>query len=243
MEMQPRTDNLNDDLINKLNSFITSNNFIDLYKSYKWENDTYKNGFPDILKLELQLSRNDKKGGILLSDVKDVANWGKLRNPKRIAGNMIALPQNTLHEKNGTPNGMLNSNPVLPICLLQENVTKGIGPTYLSKVIRFGLPQEYGAIDTKCVRVFGKGDSINNKHSWLSIRARNDGYGWYITKQQSAWPNSYGIWIDILRYFSGKLSNNCPHPQGFVTAELRNNNEWECADVEMALFSYASRFV
>ena len=125
--------------------------------------------------------------------------------------------------------------------MLEHRIRKGIGPTYLSKVLRFGLPQEYGAIDSRCVRVFGKGDPDSSRHSWLDIRVRNDGYGWYIPRTQSHWPKGYGVWLDILRFFSNRLTRPCLHPQSFVATGLRCKNMWTCADVEMALFAYASR--
>jgi hypothetical protein len=180
--------------------------------------------------------------GISLQDVRDVANWGKLRNPGRIAGNYIVLPRNTLHTNNGGPTEILRLQPISPLCTLEENITSGIGPTYFSKVLRFGLPQEYGALDSRCVRVFGKGDPHAQRQNWLAIIVRNDGYGWYIPKTQAKWPSAYGIWIDILRFFAEKLPHNCPHPQGFVNSALRLENKWNCADVEMALFTYASQF-
>jgi len=229
-------------LILDLDDFLNRNNFVGLYKSYSWDNDTYANGFPGILRLETQLIRSDIDRGISLQDVKDVANWGKLRNPRQIAGNDIVLPRNTLHTNNGNPPEILRLQPMGPVCTLEENVTKGIGPTYLSKVLRFGLPQEYGALDSRCVRVFGEGDHHTQQHNWLTIRVRNDGYGWYIPKTQAAWPSSYGIWIDILRFFSSKLPDSCPHPQEFVAGGLRLRNVWTCADVEMALFTYGSQF-
>lgn len=240
MPFPPR--NLPEQLCLDLDHFITSNNLVELYRSYVWGNDTFQAGFPDILRLETQLARSDQSQGISLDDVKDVARWGQLRNPGRIAGNDIVLPPNTLHTDTGNPVEPLRRHPMGPICSLEENIAGGIGPTYLSKVLRFGLPQEYGAIDTRCVRVFGRGDSPTQRHDWLSIRARNDGYGWYIPKTQSAWPSGYGQWIDILRFLAHRLPPNCPHPPEFVALHLRSRNVWTCADVEMALFTYASQF-
>jgi len=81
----------------------------------------------------------------------------------------------------------------------------GLGPTYLSKVIRFALPEEYGAIDTRIVRVVGQGDPASRQHNWLALRVRNDGYGWYIPKVQVTWPNDYAKWINILRFLQVNL--------------------------------------
>lgn len=229
-------------LIAELSEFQDRNDFVELYKSYSWRNDKYENGFPDILNLEATLLASDKGRGISLQDVKRVADWGKLRNSGRIKGTEIVLPQMTLHGENGGPVESLFLNPVEPVSIMEDNIEKGIGPTYLSKVLRFGLPQEYGAIDTRCVRVFGEGDRHVQRHNWLDLRARNDGYGWFIPKTQRAWPSAYGTWLNVLRFFSHQLPNNCPHPKGLVDAGLRFNNEWACADIEMALFAYASQF-
>jgi hypothetical protein len=234
--------NIRNELRVKLDHFLANNDFVRLYTSYDWERDTFKAGFPDILRLEVQLTTSDRKGGISIQDVRDVANWGRLRNPGRIEGRGTVLPSNTLHKETGGSTEALHLHPTLPVCSLEENITRGIGPTYLSKVVRFGLPQEYGAIDTRCVRVFGQGDPEAQRHAWLPLRARNDGYGWYISRAQSAWPSAYRTWIDILRYFSQKLPSNCPHPRDFVTVKLRSGNGWTCADAEMALFMYASQF-
>jgi hypothetical protein len=234
---------LSQKLIVELNEFRDKNDFADLYKSYSWRNDTYANGFPDILDLEVSLINSDKNLGISLQDVKRVADWGKLRNPGRIKGIEIVLPKKTLHNDNGNSAEYLARNPMKPVHILEGNIEKGIGPTYLSKVLRFGLPQDYGAIDTRVVRVFGQGDLIVQQHNWLDLSARNYGYGWFIPKTQRNWPSAYGSWLNILRFFSQQLPNNCPHPKALVDAGLRLNNNWICADVEMALFTYASKFI
>jgi len=89
--------NLPERLEPDLTHFLSKNDFVELYKSYSWRNDTFQNGFPDILKLEAQLTESDRNEGISLDDVRDVASWGQLRNTGRIAGNDIVLPPKTLH--------------------------------------------------------------------------------------------------------------------------------------------------
>lgn len=232
--------NLSPVLLKQLNQFMLDNNFPDLYKNYAWENDTYVNGFPNILKLEVQISNHDVTVGINMQDVRDVAAWGKLRNPKRIDGANPILPPNTLHTPDSSPQTILSHSPEYPLNMM--NVT-GIGPTYKSKVLRFGFPEEYGAIDTRCVRVFGQGDSNVQQQSWIPVKARNDGYGWYIPQAQLDWLTGYNTWINILRYFSAYLNCKCPHPSSFINNNLRPaTGKWYCADVEMALFTYASQF-
>ena len=230
------------DLLTKSLSFKINTTSLDFTNPIIWGNDNYKNGFSDILSHEKLLTENDKNGGITLQVVKQVASWGRLRNPSRIEGKEIVLPAGALRETDTTPSHLLALRPLEPLRLLENNIYKGIGPTYSSKVLRFGLPKEYGAIDTRCVRVFGQGDQLSQQHHWLELRARNDGYGWYISKAQKAWPFSYAKWINILRFFSQQLPDNCPHPPAFVQSSLRVHNKWACADVEMAFFTYASQF-
>lgn len=225
--------NLSDKVIEKLNKFLGEQDFVELYSTYNWKNDTLKNGFPDIFCLESRFKYSEKTTGITISDVKTVAEWGRLRAPNRIKRKEIVLPVHTMRCKNEAINQNLKEKPLMPLTILQENITQGIGRTYSSKILRFALPQEYGAIDTRIVRVFGR-----------------DGFKWFELYANTAiqplnrWPSEYGTWINILRYFASKLlekKHQCPHPQRFVNEGLRTKGKWECADVEMALFSYASQ--
>lgn len=228
-------------LIADLSTFARTNSFPDLYRAYSWTNDTYPAGFPDIHSLESRLVGSDRTTGITLDDVKAVAAWGSMRNQGRIRGPVVVAPSNTLHAPGGPPVAALAARPLDPLSVMQTAL-HGIGPTYLSKVLRFGLPQEYGAIDTRCVRVFGAGDPGARQHNWIDLRVRDDGYGWYISKTQARWPGAYAVWVNILRHFCAILHANCPHPSAFVRSGLRQQGVWECADVEMALFAYASAF-
>jgi len=244
MPHSPR--NMDNSLMLDLKNFLDNNDFVAMYKSYDWGNDNFRNGFRDILDLEIQLSKSLNRQGIRLEDVKAIARWGKLKNPKRISGKEIVLDQKLLNILSDEENMLLASYPTLPLCALQESITKGIGPTYFSKILLFAFPEEYGAIDTRCVRVFGKGDLKSQQHDWINLRARNNGYGWYIPAYQADWPSGYGLWIDILRFFSEHLSIrsiNCPHPSAFIREGLRVPNKWACADVQTALFAYASSII
>jgi len=229
------------ELQHQLQAFALANNFVDLYRSYLWREDTSAKGFPDILRLELTLTASDRTTGVTLDDVRAVARWGAMRNQGRISGPQVVLPPNTFHLAVGVVPTALAVNPLAPLILIQAQL-KGLGPTYLSKILRFAQPQVYGAIDTRCVRVFGIGDLQAHRCDWLSLRARNDGYGWYIPKAQSDWPDQYGLWINILRHFASTLPHNCPHPPGFVANGLRQQGIWQCGDVEMALFAFASQY-
>lgn len=234
--------NIEKELIIQLDHFLSTVDFVTLFESYDWNRDTFQNGFPDILRLEIQLMKSAKNNGISLKDVKDVTEWGGLSNRGAIKSKDIVLPSKSLFTINGDVRQELDQQPTLPIHSLQEYIEKGIGPTYQSKIVRFGLPQEYGAIDTRCVRVFGQGDPQSQRHNWLPLKVRY-GNRWYIPKTQAAWPDGYGRWINILRYFSQKLPKTCPHPKTFEDSGLRADNKWICSDVEMALFTYASKVI
>jgi len=238
--------NLSVDLQNGLDVFFHEQDFVALYKSYRWQQDTYRNGFPHILNLEDSLRTAAVNNRITMQHVISVAHWGKLRNIKRVKG-----PEGTLkvalYQRNGSPFPELAKNPLPPIVSLQRQIT-GLGPTYLSKVIRFALPEEYGAIDTRIVRVFGRGDPASRQQNWLNLKARNYGYGWYIPKTQATWPSDYAKWLGILRFFASRLNEPrspcpCPHPTNFIERGLRLQGVWGCADVEMAIFSYACQFI
>lgn len=234
MAFEPRR--LNQTLKKKLDAFLGTQNLSELYRAYAWRNDTHIQGFPDIFSLETRLVKMAQTYGISLEDVKCVAKWGGLPLG-RIKGEDVVLPALTLHTATGSPLPALGDAPLKPLLTLIKTITRGIGPTYFSKILRFGLPQEYGAIDTRCIRTFGQREGGLN---WLALYALY-GNRWYIPAAQAGWPNEYGKWINILRYFASHLPDNCPHPKEFVTAGLRKSGIWECADVEMALFSYASQ--
>ena len=195
------------------------------------------NGFPDIRTLEARLMRSDLTTGVTLDDVKAVVTWGRLPNQSGVAGQpVVALPY-TFRAPNGAAQPMLAHTPLAPLSANRR--VRGVGSTYISKVLRFSLPQEYGAIDTRCVRVFGYGDPAVHRHDWLNLRVRNSGSRWYIARTN--WPDEYASWVNILRYFASVLPANCPHPATFIGSGLRTQGVWVCADVEMALFAYASQ--
>ena len=226
--------------------FAENNDFQKLYKKYNWKKDTYENGFPDIARLEKELRSKALNHRIGFHNLVEVAEWGGLRNISRISLNGNYLNVN-LYREDGVPLPQISENPLPPLISMQEQIS-GMGPTYLTKVLRFALAHEYGAIDTRIVRVFGEGNNDSKQHNWLKLKVRNDGYGWYISKYQSSWPNDYAKWLNILRFFANKFNNpkdncECPHPAKFINFGLRSPGFWSCADVEMALFCYASQFV
>lgn len=231
---------LSTELQNRLSGFLRRQDFSNFYRDYSWDRDTYSNGFPDIVDLESNIRTAAMNNQITIDHVISVAKWGKLRNICRVKG-PLCLQNINLYQESGLPLAQLAENPLPPLASL-DNQVEGLGPTYLSKVIRFALPQEYGSIDTRIVRVVGLGDRDSKLLDWLDLRVRNDGYGWYISRYQKAWPAEYVKWLNILRFFAHRLNeiNPCPHPLSFVNLGLRTNGVWTCADVEMAIFSYVS---
>lgn len=229
----------------RLTDFATNRDFAGLYRGYHWKKDTWRDGFPKILELEERITTAAKSGLLMEADVRSVAKWGNLRSPARVkCHEPVALP---LYE-GSRPNQEIENDPLMPLTMLlrakrQGNI-QGLGPTYLSKLLRLALPSEFGALHTRILRVVGVGDRDSKQHDWLSLRVRNDGYGWYVPAYQSEWPREYSAWINILRFLGHLLNSSgklCPHPEGFVTGNLRIQGIWACADVEMALFSYASK--
>jgi hypothetical protein len=227
-------------LISRLEAYAAEHDFAELYRGYEWQRDNWRTGFPDILELEKQLTRNAKSNLVTRENVLAVAEWAKHRNPAGIqCPDVIRLPLKS------TPSSAGSSVRTDAARLVTElrRATKGLGPTTLSKVLRFAIPREFGAIDTRIVRIVGQGDEGSKREHWLSLCVRNYGYGWYIALPQSAWPEEYSNWIGILRFIASILNDSgvaCPHPEGFVTSGLRTRGIWGCADVETAFFSWAS---
>ena len=234
---------LDKSLTERLQGFLAVHDFAQLYTQYDWERDKWRAGFPDILKLEQRLTTRAKGNLVTKHDVIAVAKWAKRRNIASIeCPEALVLP---LHSVEAGGPSVLPADPAALATQLRQ-ATKGLGPTTLSKVLRFAVPRELGAIDTRIVRVVGQGDQPSKREDWLTLQVRNYGYGWYIPLPQRAWPGEYSKWVSILRFFAASLNDSgiaCPHPDGFVDNGLRVRGLWACADVEMALFSWASSCV
>jgi len=231
---------ISDALRRELEYFVRNHDFVEFYRGYHWGNDTWHAGFPDILRIEMEFNESMKHAVLKRESILAVARWGKLRNTRR-----IRCPEEFGLElcRDGLPDQRIARDPLGPLLALKMKVG-GLGPTYLTKVLRFALPAEYGSIDTRIVRVLGVGDPNSRKHAWLRLAVRNYGYGWFIPETQSEWPSSYARWIDILRFFARYLNDSglaCPHPEAYLKKQLRKPAIWVCADIEMALFSYCSR--
>ncbi len=114
-------------LIAELERFVRENDLCGLYRSYSWRRDTHGAGFPDILRLERQLTQADMTTGIGMEEVQAVAEWGKPTKRGSLSGPPVCVPARTLHGPDGSVQPGLHTDPTAPIRHLQE--VKGLGPT------------------------------------------------------------------------------------------------------------------
>ena len=211
-----------------------------LYRSYKWNKDTWERGFPDLFRLEQETSHTAREYTLSQNHLLQIAQWGRLPNKKRIS---CQNPINITLYTNGLPAGWLEREPEKAILILEEQI-HGFGPTYCSKLLHFAVPQIFGALDTRLVRTFGKGDPNTQRYPLLDLTATMSGGRWAIYSSQAGWPREYGTWTAILNHIAKTLNKNgiqCPYPQQYMQSGLRANGIWLPADVETALFSYASQ--
>jgi len=213
-------------------------NFPSLYCSYTWNDDRWGSGFLDILELERTVSQAVLNGILGQKQLHQIARWGKLRQT-------ISCPE-PIHVAPLTVKNHLAwaiKEPEKAIQLLNQQI-RGFAATYCSKLLRFAIPYAFGAIDTRLVRVFGLSDLTVSKYHILNITVTNIDGRWVIPTMQGTWPSEYRTWILILRELSDMLNDNgvrCPHPKIFPQAGLRVDGNWLPADVEMALFAFASQ--
>lgn len=226
-----------EELPRTLEKIATDLDFYKLYKSYEWVNDTWANGFLDLFRLEKEISTAARQNSLCREHLVKIAKWGKLPNINRIAcTDPIEI---TLYE-NDLPAPSLVAEPHKTVSLLQSQI-EGFGPTYVSKLLHFAVPQICGALDTRLVRVFG---NKAQKYPILDLYAQKIGGRWYIPATQAGWPGEYKIWVASLKLFADYLNVNqisCPHPLKYQQSGLRHDGLWLPADVETALFSYASK--
>ncbi len=211
-----------------------------LYREYAWRNDTWEKGFPDILRLEREVTAAARNRTLGPEHVQEIARWGGLTgrfdcpDPLTVTLYVGDAPAYWLvHDSGDTVRDI-------------ERQIRGFGPTYASKILRFAVPQVFGALDTRLVRVFGRGDPVMQRYALLDLVAEQFGGRWAIPVTQPGWPWAYGTWTGTLHALASALNREevcCPHPAGFVGAGLRSRGIWVAADVEMALFSYASAVV
>jgi len=223
----------------KVETFVATTDLPTFYRQYGWKNDRWIDGFREILQLEMNVTSAARAHRLTKSHILMIAQWGGLPNVERVRCYKDPLDMSLYDGKEIS--AVVKNDPVMAVRKLKQQ-TSGIGPTYISKVLRFAAPSQFGAIDSRLVRVFGLGDEKSRKIQILNLKASpGEGGRWFIGSDN--WPGEYGIWIAILNHIAGILNSSgisCPHPNQFVHAELRKQGTWLPADVEMALFSYAS---
>ena len=234
---------LTPELEHQIAKFLQEQNMIDLYRTYEWEGDTYKNEFSELFQLEKEISSAAKNYSLNLSHLKKIAVWGRHQNPQNISSpNHLNI---TLYS-NDEPVPWLSKEPVNAICIIDGRV-RGFGPTFSSKLLHFAVPQIFGALDTRLVRIFGKESEDSKHYKFLNLKVLRPKRGRpSISPKQDGWPEEYGTWIAILNHMAELLNQHeisCPHPEQYIQTGLREKNKWLPADVETALFSYASQVI
>jgi hypothetical protein len=239
-------ENLSSELETELMVFCQDHDLVQLYKEYNWFKDVWQltDGFPDIVALELATTKAAKNNALARLHVVNICRWGRLKFPDDVVWpSNFTLP---LYE-NESPSKMTR-NPAGFIELMLEKkkqgLLRGLGPTYMTKILRFAAPAELGAIDTRIVQTYGQ----SGNHPWISlITCEGESGRPYVPEdshRQPSWPSEYTKWVNILRFLAHSMNRSskwCPHPEKFVINGLREQGAWTCADVEMALFSYASQ--
>jgi len=235
------------ELKESLKDFAKKHDLAELYRKYSWKNDTWTNDFPSILNLEKDVGEKAKRNLVKEEHVRRVVKWGggtlKVRWCETV--------RLSLYDERGHFKKEVSKHPSIAAQILKEQKEKGLisglGITYLTKVLRFAAPSEFGAIDSRIVRVFGQGDNNSKQQNWLSLTAcPGEGEQRWAIREQSTWPKEYGKWIKMLRFLANLLSSEnscCPHREPFIESGLRQKGVWVCADVEMALFAYASQHI
>ncbi|MDR3543130.1 MAG: hypothetical protein P4L69_19520, partial [Desulfosporosinus sp.] len=211
--------------------FVDRQDWVRLYKGYHWRRDTWNRGFPDILRLEMQMRCFLQNGKIKKRDILDIANWGKYYHlNKIISPESISI---------GDGISILEA-----LTTLEQNVG-GLGANYLTKILRFAFPNRSGALDCRTVRVFGIGDPTVNQYQWLTIRVQRSRSGWSVVRNRM-WHLEYQKWLRILERMVSLVNAKgifCPHPRKFLDTGLRTEGIWTSADVDMAIFAYATNLI
>ena len=221
----------------EIDRLLADLDFPALYRGYAWKDDTWEKGFPGILGLEREVTAAARDQALGLDHVQKIARRAGLPDrvdcPGRIAVILYigSAPAYWLMQESGET------------ARIVEERIGGSGPTCASKLLRFAVPQVFGGIDTRLVRVFGRGDPEEQRYPLLDLAALPSGGRWAIPAGQPGWPGEYGAWTGVLHALASALNREevcCPHPEGFAVAGLRSRDIWVAADVEMALSCYAS---
>lgn len=203
-----------------------------LYRRY-----TQERGFPGVYRLEQEMTAAAKTGSLGPDHVQ------RLACPDEEVTCADPLPV-TLYIGD-VPAYWLTRQPEATIRPLRWQV-RGAGPTTLSRLLRFAVPQVFGAVDPWLVRVFGRGDPGTQRYRLFDLQVTRSGGRWTIPAAQPGWPGEYGVWVRTLQAIARLLNREevcCPHTEPFLRAGLRDRGIWAAADVEIALSGYAREVV
>ena len=221
------------DVFSQVDRFLSDQSMSDWYMKYAWSNDSWNAGFPEIQFLEETISHAARQDEITETHLQSIAQWGHLiSRPSLREGTCVPL---SLY-RNGYPASWIRYDPARCMDELDRSIVN-FGPTYLSMLLRFAMPSMFGTMNTRIVTVYGDGDQNTQGMGWFHLSTQKGGI-----RKDTGWTFEYATWIHILRYIAQRLNEEripCPHPERFVTTQLRDKDQWVAADVEMALFSYA----
>jgi hypothetical protein len=225
---------------NTISKFLREQDLPRLYQKYEWPRrtrirDTWQTGFPELFRLEKEISQAARENSLNRNHLIQIAQWGGgARMKDRISW---PNPTKTRLYINNKPADWLKKAPEKTVEILDREIDY-FGPTYCSKLLHFALPQIFGALDTRLVQTFGK---AAKQYPILDLEIIRSGWGPSIRISKSVWPKEFGIWISALNCISQILNQEeikCPHPKRYEQFGLRGNGLWLPADVETALFSY-----
>lgn len=224
--------NLSDLLKEQLTIFSECLDWPSQYKQFYHEDDSWENGFCNIVKLEKEISGHLALGYLTQKDVVKIARWERPRVKNRMT--CPAVLRLDINE-------MVENYEVEKILSRLEVSIKGTRKLFLTTIMRFISPSKMGSLDTNLVRAFGVGDPNLTQHQWLDLVVRRADDAWIFAGNWWTWPNDYYKWNQILGFLASLLNSRgvaCPHPNGFHG--LRSDGRWICADVEMALRAYTN---
>ena len=230
---------LSESLKRSVDSFLKEQDLLFWYQNYSWDADTKNSNFKNIVNLEVEVIDAAKQNTVSCAQIMQIARWGA--HPMIDKIQCRELVDVLIYDGDHLAAWVIE-DPAEGLRTIRPQV-KYVGPTYMTKILRFALPSEFGALDTRITRVFGLGDPAHSYIRLLDLEAYDTGRKWFIKYPQPAWPGEYSKFIFILRYMVQKINRQgvrCPHPQILYDRGIRTPGVWECADVEMALFSFAS---
>ena len=69
----------------RIESFLAGHDLGSLYREYNWAGDTWEKGFPEMRQLEADMTKVAKQGYLTKTHIMRVADWGGLRNKRRVS--------------------------------------------------------------------------------------------------------------------------------------------------------------